>query len=329
MPFFVFPAPIPSFGRDVANHPTRLKATAWVYREVPSAPFILPEYWRLQMTQQATIKDLISNNLTIPTIPEIVVRINQMINDPEVGTAEIGALVAEDAPLAAKVLRIANSAFYGLAGNCVSTAQASTVLGIRVLRNIVSQVAVISQFDHIESNEHFNVQKLWDHSIQTAHLSSFIATRASKLKNVAPEEFYVCGLLHDVGKIVLLDGLGTSYLDIVSVAAAKQFPLHVAERAEMQFDHADVGAVVATRWGLPTSVVDAVQYHHGPDDKVAASPVVSIIARANELLHCLEEDNPAAAFGTLDQATRALVGLNDNDVAAILEKGQDVRSIRL
>jgi len=281
------------------------------------------------MTQQAAIKELITNNLSIPTIPEIVVRINQMISDPEVGTAEIGELVAEDAPLAAKVLRIANSAFYGLSGTCVSTAQASTVLGMRVLRNIVSQVAVISQFDHIESNDYFDIQRLWDHAIQTAHLSSFMAKRASTLRDVEPEEFYVCGLLHDVGKVVLLDGLGERYLGIVKTSKEKQFPLHVAERAELQFDHADVGAVVASRWGLPQAVVEAVQFHHGPEDKVNSSAVVSIIAHANELLHCLEDDNPAAAVEVLDQATMGLVGFTGEDVDAILEKAQDVRSIRL
>lgn len=259
---------------------------------------------------------LIRNNLNIPTIPEVVQRIETLVNDPDSGTREIGAVVAEDAPLAAKVLRIANSAFYGLSNECVSTEQATTVLGIKVLKNIVMQVAVMGQFDHLQGSSVFSVEDFWSHAIDTAHLCSFLAQRARGKVQLAPEEFYVCGLLHDIGKVVMLDGLGKPYLTLAERSVTERQPLHLLETRELGFNHTEVGTLVASRWGLPSAVADAIRYHHGPRENVAASPVVALVAHANLMMHRVREGNLAAASSVIDTATAQLVGLSSADVDA-------------
>jgi len=268
---------------------------------------------------KTSIKELIRNNLSIPTLPEVVMRINRLVDDPDVGTAEIGELVSHDAPLAAKVLRIANSAYYGLSGECVSTAHASTVLGIKVLRNIVTQVAVINEFDHLEDSEVFSMQELWNHACLTGHLCSRLGQRSSEVTTLEPEEFYVCGLLHDVGKVILLDGLGEQYRDIVSVAAREQKPLHLVERAVLSFNHTDVGSVVANRWGLPEQISNAIHYHHGPRDEVASNEVVSVVAHANLLAHRVVRNDAEGVWGIFDVGTREQLGLCQEDVADVVE----------
>lgn len=259
---------------------------------------------------------LIRNNLNIPTIPEVVQRVENLVNDPDAGTGEIGAVVAEDAPLAAKVLRIANSAFYGLSNECVSTEQATTVLGVQVLKNIVMQVAVMSQFDHLEESDLFSVEDFWRHSNDTAQLCQFMARRAGSQLGLAPEELYVCGLLHDVGKVVMLDGLGRSYLELVEQSIREKRPLHMLESAELGFNHTDVGTLVASRWGLPEAVADAIRFHHGPRERVAESPVVALVAHANLIMHRVREGNLAAATGVVDEATCDLIGIRPEDVDA-------------
>jgi putative nucleotidyltransferase with HDIG domain len=188
------------------------------------------------------------------------------------------------------------------------------VLGLRVLRNIVTQVSVIQQFEHLEQETGFDVGGLWKHAVLTAHVCSFLAKRCRKPLGIAAEEFYVCGLLHDVGKIVLLDGLGKEYVQLARAAANDGLPLFVAEKRRWSFNHCDVGAVVASRWGLPQVVSQAIQYHHGPREKVVANPVVALVANTNLFVHRVVEGNPAAASQVFDGDTTAALGLGQRDV---------------
>ncbi len=275
-----------------------------------------------------SIKDLIRNNLSIPTLPDVVLQINKMIEDPDAGTAEIGSLVSRDAPLAAKVLRIANSSYYGLSGECVSTEHASTVLGFKVLKNIVTQVAIINQFDHLEGDGRFSLQDLWDHAGLTAHLCSKLAQRCTVLRAFTPDEMYVCGLLHDVGKVVLLDGLGTRYLDLVQKSDEGGHSLFSVERASLGFSHTDVGAVVANRWGLPEQISNAIQYHHGPRDEVSRNVVVSIVAHANLVAHRVKQGPAEGIEAVFDAATREQLGLSEEGASEFIEFASENRNVK-
>lgn len=280
------------------------------------------------MSQQS-IQQLIRSNLSIPTLPEVVLRIRQVMDDPDAGTAEIGAMVAEDAPLAAKVLRIANSAYYGLSGECVSTEHASTVLGLRILKNIVTQAAVIQCFDHLEDSEDFKIKDLWEHASFTGHLSARLAERARTIGILTPSELYVCGLLHDVGKVVLLDGLGSQYLALFARARNEGTPLYKLEKEELGFAHTDVGAVVAKRWDLPDQVARAIQHHHGPRRMVAADPIVSIVAHANLLAHRIQSETEVEPESIFDDPTQDLLGLTRSDILEVVEWGTENMHIGL
>jgi HD-like signal output (HDOD) protein len=148
-------------------------------------------------------------NLSIPTLPSVVLKINQLLADPEQGMREIGEIVAQDAPLCAKVLRIANSSYYGMHQPCVSAEQACSMLGVKVLKNVVMQVAVIKHYDHL-SGTGFDMDSVWSHAIRTGQACSFLARRSRARLPIAADDFYTCGLLHDLGQVVLLDGMGAS-----------------------------------------------------------------------------------------------------------------------
>ena len=277
------------------------------------------------------IQNLIRNNLSIPTLPEVVMRVTQMMQDPDSGAAEVGAVVSEDAPIAAKVLRIANSSFYGLRGECMSTEHACTVVGMRVLKNIVTQAAVISCFEHVEDTETFRVQDLWGHASMTGHLCSKLAEKANNIGMVEPTELYVCGLLHDVGKVVLLDGLKKRYLRLVQRAHDQGVPQHKVERDILGFDHTDVGVLVCTRWDLPEQITRAIQYHHGPRRVVAVDPVVSIVAHANLLAHAIldNEEGVEDVEAIFDEETRSLIGLTRADLDGIVSWGMNMRHVEV
>lgn len=268
------------------------------------------------------LQQFVRQHLTIPTLPEVVVRINEVMAQPDTGCAEIGALVAEDAPLAAKVLRLANSAYYGLAGQCGTTEHAATVLGIQVMRTIVMQVSVMGMYDHLDGGDAFSVRKLWDHASLTGHISSRIARKAN-IPSLRPEEFYICGLLHDVGKVMLLDGLGSRYLEIVKRSAIEETLLHHVEREQLGFDHTEVGALLARRWELPKMICEAIKHHHAPAEQIATNQVVSLVAHADVLAH--RAANGEQMEDVFDSRFRDLLGLLEHDVAELIAYVQDAR----
>jgi putative nucleotidyltransferase with HDIG domain len=273
---------------------------------------------KYQTPDGARAKTLASKSLNIPTLPAVVQKMREMIADPKCGAADIGVLVAQDPPLAAKVLKIANSAFYGLAQRTVSTEQACTVLGLRVLRNVVTQAAVMSRYEHLGGTG-FDLDGLWRHSQLVAQLSHHLARVARVNLGLTPEEVQACGLLHDLGKVVLLESLGDEYLKLLGVASSGGMPVHVAEKRLLGFDHSDVGALVAVQWGLPSSVAAVIQYHHGPREAVAANPAVALVANANLVVQRTEAGNLVAAAATLDADTQRFLGLSATAVTDAVE----------
>jgi HD-like signal output (HDOD) protein len=113
----------------------------------------------------------------LPTLPQVVAKINALVEDPDVGVREIGAAVAEDAPIAAKVLKIANSAYFGLREKVISTEHATAVLGIRMLRTVAMQASVLRQYDHVTGGSDFDCRHLWKHAILTGQVSAALASR--------------------------------------------------------------------------------------------------------------------------------------------------------
>src|SRR5690349_5332565 len=113
-------------------------------------------------THQAT--RLLARNIRLPTQPAVMRKLSGLLEDPDAGARDVGQLVAEDVALSAKVLRIANSSYYGLRERCLAPQQAASVLGMKVLRNVVMQAAVMKQYEHLQGGT-FDVDELWRHSI--------------------------------------------------------------------------------------------------------------------------------------------------------------------
>ncbi len=265
----------------------------------------------MSLTTQKNVA--LPDNFTIPTMPSVVQRITALVQDPEVGLRDIAAVVTEDAPLAAKVLKIANSTYYGLRERCISTQQAAAVLGVRVLRNVVTQASVIKQYDHL-GGQGVDLDDLWRHSIVTAQACAFAVRRCKKPLELKPDEAYVCGLLHDLGQIVLLDNLKQVYVDLVRRSMAENLPLFLLEQQTLGFDHSDVGQKIAVRWALPQAVVRAIAFHHGPAAEIDADPVVALIAKTNAHVEAITAGNLIAATAAFEGPVAARLGLTPSDV---------------
>ncbi|MFA7578345.1 MAG: HDOD domain-containing protein, partial [Candidatus Muiribacteriota bacterium] len=187
-------------------------------------------------------------------------------NDPHFDIKQITSLIAKDPSITAKILRIANSAFYSGASEIDTVEKAVMRLGIRQIRNIILGISVIQSFKPVD--EFINsVQSIWRHSIGVAFTNKVIGD-IYKLEDV--EELWVCGILHDIGKILYISYFPELFSYILREARQKDISFYSAEQELFKFNHSDIGGWLADRWHLPHKVRNVIFHHHNPpaNDKV-------------------------------------------------------------
>jgi len=279
------------------------------------------------LTTSSELEDLIDSTVNIPTIPATLLEINRVIASPEGSAKAAAAVIEKDPAIGAKVLRLVNSSIYAPKNPVSSIGLSCSILGLKVIKNVVVQATVMEQFKDVAALQTFDPKELWDHSFKTAVAARMIAAR---VKNVGldKEDAYTCGLIHDVGKMVLLDSRPQQFAEAVAFARSKRLPLAKVEAEMFGFSHAHVGGLLAQRWKLSPDLQAAIMYHHSPATDAAQWAKGFLIAAANTVAHRVLE-SPAAWPGDLLPAEALLaLGLSatdwetiDGDVASV---GADV-----
>ncbi|MDR1608463.1 MAG: HDOD domain-containing protein [Deltaproteobacteria bacterium] len=217
----------------------------------------------------------------LPTVPGIVAKISRMVENPETSAAEVGRLISQDQVLSAKVLRMANSAFFGMSRKISSISQALVILGFDVVKGLVLTSSV---FDMIQKS----MAGLWEHSIGCAAASGAVAT---VLGRDDAEEILVAGLLHDLGKVVLALNLPEEMAVVLKKVAEGPILFYEAENELLDFDHCDLGEWLAEHWNLPESLAEPMRLHHRPEkavlnpERVAIVHIADIIIRSKGFGH--------------------------------------------
>jgi HD-like signal output (HDOD) protein len=205
-----------------------------------------------------TAESIIEKAGNLATLPSIYMRLRTVIDDARSSNREVAALISEDAALAARLLQIANSSFYGFTSNIDTITRAVTVIGPKQIMNIVMATSVLDMFDGIPE-ERISMQGFWRASISCGVTARILATYRRAI-NV--ERFFVAGLLHDIGRLVMYQGLGEEYWDIIKYSDESGTLLHIAEKEKLGFDHCEIGGLLLKKWALPEHMVDAVRFHH-------------------------------------------------------------------
>lgn len=208
------------------------------------------------------IQDVVTELGHLPSIPTVYFEIMNALQSASVSSIEIGEIVAKDPGLTAKILQLSNSAFFGSASNVSSPEEAVQFLGVGIIAALALTHRLFSSLDPQKFHD-FQVEKLWNHSIQTGLMARGVTWLQTRSANMA-ELAFTAGILHDVGKLILLDKLTDSYRVVCLKAARNKTGLAQFERAEYDIDHAEVGGFLLGLWGLPVSLVEAVYYHHTP-----------------------------------------------------------------
>ena len=220
----------------------------------------------------------------LPSVPAVYCELVEALANPEADLSDMAKIISRDAGMSAKVLQLANSAFFGLRGEVGSILDAVSFLGVETVRYLVLMVGVCEQFRSNLFAPGF-VDSLWAHSVQTANLARIIAQTEQTTLALA-EQAYVAGLLHDVGKLVFAENLSRSYREVIDFSRAQNEPEWKVEREILRATHGDVGAYLLDLWGLPEAVTLAVALHHEPrtqeSDQITPLTIIHV---ANVLAH--------------------------------------------
>jgi HD-like signal output (HDOD) protein len=210
-----------------------------------------------------SLKEMVSQLDTLPSLPEVYAKLRQAIANPEVPLSEVAAIIEEDMAMSAKVLQLVNSAFFGLFQKVESPARAVNLLGIDTVKNLVLGVGAFTEIK--ASSKIFPVKKLWSHSLMVGNCAKKIAMDQSDDKDIIDNSF-IAGLLHDIGKLVMLAKMDKQYEEATLLAGEEGISLRTAEKQIFNAVHDDFGAYLMGLWGMPGPVIEAIGFHHRLDN---------------------------------------------------------------
>jgi HD-like signal output (HDOD) protein len=247
----------------------------------------------------ATAKSLVENVLQLISLPEIYLRLQQVIDDPDHTRDQVAEILSYDPSLSARVLRIANSSYYGFPREIESVASAVGIIGEIDLRNLVLATSVAGSMNAL-SYRGVNIDDFWLHSLRCGITARLIA---KGIGGFSPETLFLAGILHDLGILVIYQHDATLAAAISRQIDQQHQLRDQAERELLGFDHAEVGALLLEAWGLSAELAELVRCHHqyqlAQDNKGASL----MLALAN----LMAQDGPAADIDS-DPRLAAMIG---------------------
>lgn len=218
----------------------------------------------------SNILSIISKIEELPSVPSIFLKLEQELNSPNVSLSKIAELISEDMSIAAKILQIVNSAFFGLPRETADLVSAVNMLGINIIRSVIITLK-FQNFVTDKEAKYLSVEKLWTHSQLVAKYAQHIYEKIGDNK-YSSKEVYAAGLLHDVGKLILLKYPG--YIENILM----QNLLSVAEEEYkwLKVSHAEVGAYLLGIWNLPLNIVTTIAAHHRAEEFTEINLAASI-----------------------------------------------------
>lgn len=228
----------------------------------------------------------------VSTVPVVYSELDEAIRTMRVSASHISTIISKDTGLTARLLRIVNSAFYSFPRRIDTISRAVIIVGTQQLRDLALATSIISSFRDVPE-EHLTVESFWKHSIACGIAARTIA---GYFKEPNIERFFVSGILHDIGRMVLVTKNPELAGRIFRTAAETGTPLHRVEYDMMGFDHATLGGELIRLWQLPRSFEEIIGCHHFPNQATAFALEASVIHCADAIVHAMELGNSGEIF---------------------------------
>ncbi|NMC49676.1 MAG: HDOD domain-containing protein [Desulfovibrio sp.] len=254
------------------------------------------------------VKTVVAKIDTLPSLPRTYLELMGELRREEPSLRVVGELVNQDVGMSANILKLVNSAFFGLRTHVSSPIHAVTLLGTEIIKALIISLHLFSRFD-MERFPGFSLELLWKHSLTTGLFAKTIALAEGR-SNSEMDDCYISGLLHDVGKLLLATNFETTYQEVLRRSRAEGRAVHDMEKELFQATHAEIGAYLLGLWGLPENVVAAIFFHHTPplDPPTGFSTLMAVHA-ANSLEHDLVVFNAEYAPHPMDMEYLARIGM--------------------
>jgi putative nucleotidyltransferase with HDIG domain len=193
------------------------------------------------------------------TLPDVFIRINALVENPNSST-DIAKVVQQDPTFTVRLLRVANSSFYGLSASVDTVSKAISIIGTSQIRSLALATSVASSFDGLP-NTLVSMDHFWRHSLYCALIARILARRSRRFD---ADAVFTAALLHDIGELVLFNRLPNESKDalLMVLDSADEMPIYEAERHVMRLDHAEVGGELARQWKLPPMMSECIEFHH-------------------------------------------------------------------
>ena len=209
-----------------------------------------------------TADTLVNKSLELVSAPNTYLQLNALIQDPMYSADDITAIINTDPALTTRLLKVVNSPYYGFPSQINTISRAITIIGTNELIQLVLATSVINAFKGIPSNL-MNMDEFWKHSLACALTSSLLA---EKCKQVSRERFFIAGLLHNIGCLVMYQSVPELAREAINRAQFGHEIIYQAEKNVLGFDHTEVGEALIKGWRLPALLAETARFHHSPDD---------------------------------------------------------------
>ncbi len=227
-----------------------------------------------------TLEDIVAKTHDLPALSAAASAVMREADSPTGSVEGMARALGSDPSLAAQVLRLANSAFYGMPRRVGSIPQAVQLLGTRAVRNLALVSATFPWLARPVSGYALGPGQLWTHALGTAVGASLVAERTRKAN---PDLAFTAGLLHDIGKVAMSVWLERKLPGLLRIAEIEGTPFDAVERRVLGYDHTQVGAHLGERWNLPSELIEAMRWHHQPDLAPTPDPLIDAVHVADYL----------------------------------------------
>lgn len=253
----------------------------------------------------------------LPSLPTLYYELTRAVDDPKSSISMIGGVVRKDQSLASRLLKLANSAYYSFPSQVETIEEALQLIGLREMRDLALATCVIGTFKNLPENL-VSVQEFWKHSIACGVTSSLLAERRH---DPSPERFFVGGLLHDIGRLIMYLTAPRESELVLAKYATEKIPCCRAEFEVLGFDHADLGAELLSLWKIPLALVEMVRRHHNPDLFHSAIIDGATVHCADFIVTALEFGNSGEPYVTaLSEEACKRAMLQESDIPLLVEE---------